>query len=82
MNSGKALLVSADVTVAVNIVITTKPIRIHSTLNRRPMSDLGTLSPYLHKSKVAFEDTKAISSKNYNRSKQLDKPIRIPSNYQ
>ena len=92
VNSGKALLVSADVTVAVNIVITTKPIRIHSTLNRRPRSDLGALSPYLHKSNAAFEhlerfsndcrktNTKAIISTNHNTSKQLDKPIKPFSN--
>ena len=93
VNSGKAVLVSADVTVAVNIVITTKPIRIQSTLNRRPRSDLGALSPYLHKSNAAFEDlerfsndcrktnTKGITSTNHNRSKQLDEPIRTSSNH-
>ena len=62
VNSGKAVLVSADVTVAVNIVITTKPIRIQSTLNRRPRSDLGALSPYLHKSNAAFEDLERFSN--------------------
>ena len=93
VNSGKAVLVSADVTVAVNIVITTKPIRIQSTLNRRPRTDLGALSPYLHKSNAAFEDlerfsndcrktnTKGITSSNHNRSKQLDEPIRTSSNH-
>ena len=92
VNSGKAVLVSADVTVPVNIVITTKPIRIQSTLNRRPRSDLGALSPYLHKNN-AFEDleqfsnncrttnAKAITSTNHNRSEQLDEPIRTSRNH-
>ena len=55
VNSGKALFVSADVTVAVNMVMTIKPTRIHNMLNRRPMNDRGALSPYLHGSNTSYE---------------------------
>ena len=55
VNSGKALFVSADVTVAVNMVMRIKPTRIHNMLNRRPMNDLGALSPYLHESNTSYK---------------------------
>ena len=52
LNCGEELRVRAEVIVAVNMVMTMRPRRIHNTPNRRPINDLGVLSPYLRKIKL------------------------------